>query len=196
MEIEKYICAAFYELNQALEKLRYSCVEVLSEMAELIVQAFRGRHKLLCFGNGGSAADAQHIAAEFVNKFVLERPAFPVLALTTDSSILTSVANDRAFQEVFVQQLKALGNAGDVALGLSTSGMSPNVVEALKWSREHGIHTIGFAGPDTTKMDVYCDLIVHVPIQTTPRIQECHIFLAHILCGMVETLYVDNVLDR
>ncbi|SFM84376.1 D-sedoheptulose-7-phosphate isomerase [Thermodesulforhabdus norvegica] len=192
MRPDKYIEGAFEDLRRALEKLRTESEKTLVDMARVILKAFRGRHKLFCFGNGGSAADAQHIAAEFVNKFRLERPPFPAIALTTDTSILTSVSNDRSFSDVFVRQLGALAEAGDVALGLSTSGRSENVVRALRWAREHGLYTLGLSGPDKTDMDVYCDLIVHVPIANTPRIQECHIFLAHLICGMVEILYMEE----
>lgn len=192
MKYDRYIDAAFKELGLALEDLRKGCEKTLLDMATLIVRAFRGNHKLFCFGNGGSAAEAQHIAAEFVNKFSLERPPLPAIALTTDTSIITSVANDRSFSDIFVRQLGALAEAGDVALGLSTSGRSENVIKALRWAREHGLHTLGLSGPEITEMDTYCDLIVHVPVQSVPRIQECHLFLAHLLCGMVEMIYVEE----
>lgn len=163
-------------------------VTVLVDMAALIAAAFRGRHRLFLFGNGGSAADAQHLAAEFVNRFQMERPPLPALALTVDSSILTSISNDYRFEDVFLKQLQGLGQPGDVALGISTSGRSPNVVTALRWAREHGLQTIGWAGAAQGDMDLYCDLMLHVPSTNTARIQEGHITAGHILCGLVDSM--------
>jgi D-sedoheptulose 7-phosphate isomerase len=165
-----------------------SGIEGMLDMAELIAKAFRGRHRLFLFGNGGSAADAQHIAAEFVNRFQRERPPLPAIALTVDTSVLTSISNDFHFDEVFLKQLKALGEPGDIALGISTSGRSPNVLKALRWAREHGMGTIGWAGKPNTEMDVYCDLIFHVDSDSTPRIQECHITAGHIVCELVDEM--------
>ena len=136
---------------------------LILDMAEVLAAAFRGAHRLFLFGNGGSAADAQHIAAEFINRFQIERRPLPALALTVDSSVLTSISNDYQFEDIFLKQLQALGQAGDVALGISTSGRSPNVLKALKWARENGLHTVGWAGAEETEMDIYCDLILHIP---------------------------------
>lgn len=172
-------------LKQAVAR---AATELIVDMAELLAQAFRGHHRLFLFGNGGSAADAQHLAAEFVNRFQRERIPLPALALTVDTSILTSIANDYHFDDIFQKQLQALGQPGDVALGISTSGSSPNVVKALKWAREHGLHTLGWAGATLGEMDTYCDLILHVPSRTTARIQECHITVGHILCGLTDEI--------
>ena len=172
-------------LKQAVAR---ASTELIVDMAELLAQAFRGHHRLFLFGNGGSAADAQHLAAEFVNRFQRERIPLPALALTVDTSILTSIGNDYHFDDIFLKQLQALGQPGDVALGISTSGSSPNVVKALKWAREHGLHTMGWAGTTLGEMDTYCDLIVHVPSRTTARIQECHITVGHILCWLVDDI--------
>jgi D-sedoheptulose 7-phosphate isomerase len=161
---------------------------VVLDMAEVVSAAFRGAHRLFLFGNGGSAADAQHMAAEFVNRFQMERPPLPALALTVDSSVLTSISNDYQFEAVFLKQLQALGHDGDVALGISTSGRSPNVLAALRWARENGMHTLGWAGAEKTEMDIYCDLILHVPSPVTARVQECHITMGHILCELVENI--------
>jgi D-sedoheptulose 7-phosphate isomerase len=173
---------------RAKEALRQSALDVVLDMADLLARAFRGGHRLFLFGNGGSAADAQHLAAEFVNRFQMERIALPALALTPDSSVLTSIGNDRAFEDIFLRQLQALAQPGDVALGISTSGTSPNVLKALRWARENGVHTLGLAGAERTEMGVCCDLLVRVPSPLTPRIQECHITVGHILCGLVETI--------
>jgi D-sedoheptulose 7-phosphate isomerase len=170
------------------EALLRTGIAVMLDMAEIIARAFRGRHRLFLFGNGGSAADAQHIAAEFVNRFQMERPPLPAIALTVDSSILTSISNDFHFDEVFLKQLRALGEPGDVALGISTSGRSPNVLKGLEWARENGLGTIGWAGKRRTEMDDYCDLILHVESDCTPRIQECHITAGHVLCEMVDEM--------
>ncbi len=183
----------FRESIQLKQAVARTSTALIVEMAELVAQAFRGRHRLFLFGNGGSAADAQHLAAEFVNRFQRERIPLPALSLTVDTSILTSISNDYHFDDIFLKQLQALAQAGDAALGISTSGSSPNVVKALKWAREHGLHTMGWAGATLGEMDTYCDLILHVPSRTTARIQECHITVGHVLCGLVdEILFGDH----
>ncbi len=180
--------SAFVESIRVKHQLKENALETIVSMADLLVRAFRGHHRLFLFGNGGSAADAQHLAAEFVNRFERERAPLPALALTVDSSILTSISNDYSFTEVFRKQLQALADPGDVALGISTSSRSPNVIEALKWARENGLHTIGWAGEEQSEMDVYCDLLLHVPSRVTAHIQEAHITVAHILCGLVDEI--------
>lgn len=185
---KEYIEQGVEELTSLLEVLRPVLKTKLVDVARLLATVLRSHHRLFIFGNGGSAADAQHIAAEFVNRFELDRPAMPAIALTTDTSILTSVANDRSFNEIFVQQLKALAEPGDMALGISTSGASSNVITALKWAKEQGLHTVGFMGQAVTDMDIYCDVALHVPSSRTPRIQECHILMGHLLCGLVEKI--------
>ena len=184
---------SFRESIQAKEALCRTGKELILEMAELIGQAFRENHKLFIFGNGGSAADAQHIAAEFVNRFQKERPPLPAIALTVDTSILTAISNDYRFKDVFLKQLQALAQPGDVALGISTSGRSANVVEALKWARENDLHTVGWAGAAAAEMDVHCDIILHVFSQSTARVQECHITVAHVVCGLVEEMLYGEV---
>ncbi len=175
------------------EDFVHTAIDVIPEMAQIVSMCFRGRHKLFLFGNGGSAADAQHLAAEFVNRFQRERPPLPAIALTVDTSILTSISNDFQFDDVFAKQLMALAQQGDAALGISTSGRSPNVVKALKWAREHGLHTLGMAGAARGEMDIYCDLLLHAPSQVTARIQECHITAAHILCALVDEILFGNM---
>ncbi|MEJ5299798.1 MAG: SIS domain-containing protein [Thermodesulforhabdaceae bacterium] len=185
---ENHVKEGVEELINLLGTLLPLIETKLVNVAHMLATVFRSRHRLFIFGNGGSAADAQHIAAEFVNRFELDRPALPAIALTTDTSILTSVANDRSFSEIFLQQLKAMAEPGDMALGISTSGASSNVILALKWAKENGLHTVGFMGQAITEMDVYCDVAIHVPSLKTPRIQECHILMGHLLCGLVEKI--------
>lgn len=162
--------------------------DAIVETAMVIARALGTGRKLFLFGNGGSAADAQHMAAEFVNRFQLERPPLPAIALTVDSSILTSIGNDFSFDEIFLKQLRALAEPDDVALGISTSGRSKNVIEALHWARENDLHTVGWAGQNRTEMDSACEFILHVPSATTARIQEVHIMVGHILCQFIEEM--------
>jgi D-sedoheptulose 7-phosphate isomerase len=178
----------FAESIRAKEALRRTGIETILDMAEMIGRAFRGNHRLFLFGNGGSAADAQHLAAEFVNRFQIERPPLPALALTVDTSVLTSIANDYDFDDIFAKQLRALALPGDVALAISTSGRSPNVIRAVKWARENGVLTIGLSGSSETEMDLYCDIILHVPSPVTARVQECHITVGHIICAHVDEM--------
>lgn len=154
--------------------------------AAAILKAFRNGQKVMLAGNGGSAADAQHIAAEFVNRFNLDRQGLPAIALTTDTSVLTSIGNDYSFDTIFARQLEALGNASDVFIGISTSGNSRNMVEALKVCRKEKIVTIGFTGSSGGKMKDLCDICVQVPSDETPRIQEVHSLIGHIICFIVE----------
>jgi D-sedoheptulose 7-phosphate isomerase len=152
----------------------------------LILDSIRKGGKVLIFGNGGSAADAQHIAAELVNRLNYDRPAIAAIALTTDSSILTSVGNDSSFEEVFERQLRALGRAGDVAIAISTSGNSPNAIRAVRAAREMGIKTVALAGRDGGKIASMVDVALTVEARSTQRIQETHITIGHILCELIE----------
>ncbi|EGJ48973.1 D-sedoheptulose 7-phosphate isomerase [Desulfocurvibacter africanus] len=151
----------------------------------MAVSLARGGKILLC-GNGGSAADCQHIAAEFVNRFKLERPPLPALALTTDSSILTAIGNDYGFEQVFLKQVQALGRPGDVLVAISTSGGSPNVLAALRAAKEREIVTVGFTGASGGAMLPLCDYPVLVPEKITALIQEIHIAVGHLLCELVD----------
>ena len=155
-------------------------------IAERIARAFRDGGKLLLAGNGGSAADAQHIAAEFVGRFIGERAALPAVALTTDTSALTAIANDYGFEQVFERQIRALGRNGDVFLAISTSGRSPNIIAALKAARELGLVTVGFTKVAQSPMHALCDLVLAVPSEETALIQQVHITVAHAICGLVE----------
>jgi D-sedoheptulose 7-phosphate isomerase len=163
-----------------------SNAENVVRAAELMVDSIRSGGKVLIFGNGGSAADAQHIAAELVNRLNYDRPPIAAIALTTDTSILTSVGNDASFENLFARQVRALGRAGDVALAISTSGNSPNVLRAVEAANELGIRTIAFAGRDGGKLACATDLALIVESSATQRIQETHITIAHILCELVE----------
>jgi len=158
----------------------------LIKLAELIFQAFLNGRKLMICGNGGSAADAQHIAAEFVNKFQQNRAPLPALALTTDTSVLTSVANDEGYECVFSKQIKALGVKGDILLAISTSGSSANILSAVQTALEAGIYTVGLTGGNGGKMLAVVDFPLVVESSSTPRIQEVHILVGHIICELVE----------
>ena len=162
-----------------------AAIEKIALAAEFVENALRGGHKVLWAGNGGSAADAQHMAAELVNKFRLDRPGLASIALTTDSSILTSIGNDYGYGRVFARQVEAIGAEGDVFIGISTSGNSENLVLALEACREKGIGTIALVGEKPCKMDAY-DLVIRVPSSDTPRIQECQTLIGHIICDLVE----------
>ncbi|MGH9324256.1 MAG: D-sedoheptulose-7-phosphate isomerase [Vicinamibacteria bacterium] len=156
------------------------------EAGRVLAEALRDGKKLLIFGNGGSAADAQHFSAELVNRFRFDRPALPAIALTTDSSILTSIANDSDFVEVFSRQVEALGASGDVAVAISTSGNSPNVLKAVEAARARGLRTLGLAGREGGKLAGQVDLCLTVPHRETSRIQEVHALLIHLFCEMIE----------
>lgn len=160
--------------------------ETLTAIAELWLAALAEGGKLLLFGNGGSAADAQHIAGELVGRFYLERRALPAISLATDTSILTALANDYGFEQVFARQVEALGRPGDVAVGISTSGRSRNVLAALEAARSLGLATVGFCGEDAGPMLDLSDLCYRVPSRDTPRIQEAHLAAAHAICEALE----------
>ena len=156
------------------------------EAASMIVGSVKAGGKLLVLGNGGSAADAQHIAAELVNRLTGDRPPIAAIALTTDTSILTSIGNDSSFDEVFERQVRALGRAGDVVLAISTSGNSPNVLRAVSAARELNIKTIGMTGRSGGKLAVLADVALVVDAESTQRIQETHITIGHVLCELIE----------
>jgi len=158
----------------------------IEEVVNVIVTILQRGKKILIFGNGGSAADAQHIAAELVNRYILDRNPLPALALTTDTSIITSISNDFSFDEIFSKQINALGRKGDIAWGITTSGQSRNVVRAFKTARELGLITLGFTGNDGGEAAALADYNFNVNCESTPRIQETHITLAHVICELVE----------
>jgi D-sedoheptulose 7-phosphate isomerase len=165
-------------------------------LSERIATAFTNDNKLMLCGNGGSAADAQHIAAEFVNRYALERPSLPALALTTDTSIITSIGNDYSFDDIFSKQVKALGMEGDVLLALSTSGDSKNIISAVKHARSTGVYTAAFLGGDGGKLASLLDLALVANSQSTPRVQEAHILGGHILCHLVDYILFQKHLSH
>lgn len=172
---------------EVLQKLRASDLPAkLEQAAGLVEKALAGGHKVLFCGNGGSAADSQHLAAEFVGRFQIERRGLPAIALTVDTSILTAVANDYGYEAVFARQVQALGRPGDILVGLSTSGNSPNVLAAVGEARKKGIACIGMTAAGGGKMAEICDICLAVPAKVTARAQEMHILMGHILCEMVD----------
>ncbi|WP_373498446.1 D-sedoheptulose 7-phosphate isomerase [Desulfococcus sp.] len=183
--MREMILASLRASLETKERSVLAHVDTLIAAAERIDRCLTGDGKLLLFGNGGSAADAQHIAAEFVNRFRKERRPLAALALTTDTSVITSIGNDYHFDRIFQKQVEALGRTGDIAMGMSTSGNSPNVVLAMEQAREMGIATIGFTGRGG-KLTPLSDILFTVFSDVTARIQETHITLAHILCELTE----------
>jgi len=155
-------------------------------IVEAIKKCLEQGNKILIFGNGGSSSDSQHLAAEFVNRFRIERPPLPAVSLAADSAVITSIGNDYDFSEIFSKQIRAIGQPGDVAWGLSTSGKSPNVVKGLETARKNGLVTVGFSGKDGGDMARMCDYILNVPSTNTARIQEVHITAGHVICEMVD----------
>ena len=156
------------------------------EVVQLIAQAFRDGKKVVLFGNGGSATDASHIAAEFVNRFLMERPPLPAIALNTDTAVLTSISNDYSYEQVFSKQLAALGHEGDVVIGISTSGNSPNVIKALEVAKKNGMKTVVLTGGSGGRLASMADYTFIVRTKHTPRIQETHITLGHTICQLVD----------
>jgi D-sedoheptulose 7-phosphate isomerase len=171
-------------------KLRFirQNADVLVQVVRMIVAAFKSGNKVLLFGNGGSAADAQHMAGEFINRFLIERPPLPAISLTTDTSVLTSISNDYGYADSFSKQVKALGKEGDVAIGISTSGAAANVIKAVKVAREMGLKTVGLSGRDGGELAKSVDVAIVVDSPVTPRIQEVHITIGHVICEMVDRM--------
>jgi D-sedoheptulose 7-phosphate isomerase len=184
--MENTILKRFKESAEVKTRFLKENLSQLLDAIKLIAHAFEGGNKLFFFGNGGSAADAQHLAAEFVNRYVMDRPPLPAIALTTDTSILTSISNDFAFDEIFAKQLRALGKEGDVAIAISTSGNSSNVIKAVEVAKEMRMKTVALTGNDGGALAKKANISLNVSSTSTPRIQETHILIGHILCEMVE----------
>ena len=161
-------------------------MNLIKEVALKTTEIYKNGNKTLIAGNGGSAADAQHIAGEFVSRFYFDRPGIPSIALTTDTSIITAIGNDYGYEKLFARQVQANGVKGDVFIGISTSGNSANIIEALKECKEKGIITVGLTGEKGGKMAEICDYCIKVPSNETPRVQEAHILIGHIICAVVE----------
>ncbi len=158
----------------------------ITEVSQKIVAAFKNGNKILIAGNGGSAADSQHFAAELVSKFFFDRPGLPAIALTTDTSILTAIGNDYGYENSFSRQIQAIGKKGDIFLGISTSGNSKNIVKAVNMANELGIDTVGLVGSQKCVMDDICKTILKVPSNSTPNIQEAQLMIEHMICAIVE----------
>jgi D-sedoheptulose 7-phosphate isomerase len=158
----------------------------IAAAASACVEALRHGHKILFAGNGGSAADAQHLAGELVSRFAYDRPGLPAFALTTDTSVLTAIGNDYGYERLFARQVDAVGGSGDVFFGISTSGRSPNVLRALEAARQKGLVTVGMTGRIGGEMPERCDYLLRVPSDATPRIQEGHIAMGHVICQIIE----------
>jgi len=167
-------------------RLLQACLPAIILAADALIAAFRGGRKAFFFGNGGSAADAQHLAAEFLGRYLRERRPLPAIALHANTSTLTSIANDFGYEQVFSRQLQGLAAAGDVAVAISTSGNSPSVIEAVKAARTMGVYTIGLTGASGGRLREIVHVLIAVPSDETPRIQECHILLGHALCDAVD----------
>jgi D-sedoheptulose 7-phosphate isomerase len=189
MTSEKTLNKIHASLKESAElklKVARECGQSIAAAAEAMVHCLQSGGKLLFCGNGGSAADAQHLAAEFVGRFVLERRGLPAVALTTDSSVLTAIGNDYGFDRVFSRQIEALGAPGDVVVGISSSGNSPNVIAAMKQAAQQQLKTIGLSGRDGGALAKCVDIGITVACQNTARVQECHITIGHLLCELVE----------
>lgn len=189
-KIKQIIKASLQVKQQLLEKPEL--LNAVSATVQQIVQTFQAGHRLYFCGNGGSAADAQHLAAEFTGRFYTDRQALPAEALHCNTSYLTAVANDYSYEVVYARLINGIGQKGDVLVGLSTSGNSANIVSAFQVAREKGIYTVGFTGLGGGKMKPLSDQLVEVPSKDTPRIQECHILIGHIICELVEERYFQS----
>lgn len=190
------ILKAFEDSASVKREFIKANIDAVVEVSNLIAEAFNRGNKLMIFGNGGSSTDAAHIAAEFVGRFKMERPALPALDLNTNLAIVTAIANDYDFSEIFVRQLKAHAQDGDVVIGMSTSGNSKNVIKAIEEAKKRKIRTIVFTGAGGGKLAAMADHIFAVPSSDTPRIQETHITLGHVLCQMVEEILFESHRSR
>lgn len=187
-----FIEAGLSESIETKTRVLKSLVPAIDRVAALWIRTLEGGRKILLFGNGGSASDSQHIAAELVGKLKVKRRALPALALTTDTSSLTAIANDFSFEEVFERQIEALGSPGDAAVGISTSGSSANVLAAIRKAQAIGLKTVAFTGRDGGPLAKLVDEAIVIPSDSTQRIQEAHITIAHILCELVEARFAGS----
>ena len=184
--MEDHIVKIFKESGHLKDVFVGENLDVIVTVIEAITAALKAGNKILLFGNGGSAADAQHLAAEFVNRFIIERPPLPAIALSTDTSIITSIGNDYDFSEIFSKQIRAIGQAGDVAWGISTSGSSTNIIKAIEVAKKIGMVTIGLTGKDGGQIAKMVDYSLNVSSSSTTRIQEVHITVGHVICEMID----------
>lgn len=174
------------ESHQATLEATRALAPDIAKATQIVVDCLRGGHQLLLAGNGGSAGDAQHIAGEYVGRFLMERRAMPAIALNTNSTIITAIGNDYAYDRVFARQVEAFGKPGDVLIAITTSGTSPNIIEAIKTAREQDMRVIGWTGATGGKMKDMCDVCLCVPSSETPRVQEMHIMIGHMICELSE----------
>lgn len=184
--VEKFVASEFTTSARLLQQLAVDASEQVAEVGRILANCLIGGSKVLVFGNGGSAADAQHFSAELVGRYRRDRPSLPAIALTTDSSVLTAVSNDYGYDLVFVRQVQALAQSGDVVIGISTSGRSANVITGLQSARQCGAHTVALTGADQTSMFPFVDEVISVPSEDPPRVQEAHAVILHILCDIIE----------
>lgn len=184
--MQDHIINIFKESSRIKEAFINENLSKLINVIDVLTAALKSGNKILLFGNGGSAADAQHIAAEFINRFLIERPPLPAIALTTDTSVITSIGNDYDFSEIFSKQIRAIGQPGDVAWGISTSGNSANVMKGLEMAKKMGLVTVAFTGKDGGSIAKIVDFSVNVASSSTARIQETHITAGHAICELVD----------
>jgi len=187
-ERNEKIADSLSDTIQILDSIRSNpdTLQAIADIAEICIGAIRSGNKILLAGNGGSAADAQHLAAELMSRFAFDRPGLPAFALTTDSSVLTAVGNDYGFNQLFARQIEAAGNLGDLFIAISTSGGSGNILAAIETARDRGLMVVGLTGAQGEAMAALCDAAICVPSEETAHIQEAHITLGHIICGLVE----------
>ena len=185
-DIEDIIIRTFKESCHLKEVFVNENVIRIVKIVDVITDALKEGKKILLFGNGGSAADAQHLAAEFINRFIIERPPLPAIALSTDTSVITSISNDYEYADIFAKQIRALGRSGDIAWGITTSGSSPNVIRAFEAARKLGMVTVALTGKDGGSAVKVADYILNVSSNSVPRIQEVHITVGHVICQMID----------
>jgi len=186
--MKEKIIKVFNESIEVKKKFVDENIETIIEVSKLLADTFSRENKLLLFGNGGSASDASHIAAEFVNRFKKERPALPAIALNSDTAVITSIANDYDYMDIYARQLKAFAQDGDIVIAISTSGNSKNIIKAIDVAKRKKLKTVAFTGAKGDKLASKCDYVFAVPSSNTPRIQETHITLGHVICQMVEEI--------
>jgi D-sedoheptulose 7-phosphate isomerase len=189
MSTTDYIQNEFNAHQSVLAETANSLSEAISAAGELILATLKAGNKILLFGNGGSAGDAQHIAAELTGRYKTERRGLPAIALSTDTSAITAIGNDYGFDRIFDRQVEAIGNEGDLLIGISTSGNSRNVLRALAFGKDNGMNTLGFSGRNGGEMINLCDINLIIPSNDTARIQEMHITIGHVLCGIVDSAF-------
>lgn len=194
MNFAKLIVDGIHESNQTILAMLESqqLIDSIEQVAKLCIEQLKSGNKLLFAGNGGSAADAQHLAGEMVSRFAFDRPGLPAFALTTDTSVLTAIGNDYGYEKLFARQVQAVGKPGDVLIAISTSGKSPNILAAIDTAKSLGIITIAMTGNQKAKITTVADYCIEIPSSSTPKIQEGHIISGHIICGLIERAIFDH----